>query len=109
MPVPPRPSAALLVQAMQYQSAVAAARVRLASVRLTSRMLAYIHENGEPASLLRGFFKNVSIVLTISVIERVGAVLQTIMIARAIGATEYGRYGLLFGAIGLAASVAGMQ
>jgi O-antigen/teichoic acid export membrane protein len=35
--------------------------------------------------------------------------IQTILIARALGITEYGVYGLLFGTIGLVASTAGLQ
>ena len=41
--------------------------------------------------------------------QRVAALVQTILIARALGITEYGIYGLLFGTIGLIASTAGLQ
>ncbi len=41
--------------------------------------------------------------------QRVAAMVQTILIARALGITEYGVYGLLFGTIGLIASTAGLQ
>ncbi len=41
--------------------------------------------------------------------ERVFAIVQTVLISRALGITEYGVYGLLFGTIGLVASVAGLQ
>jgi len=41
--------------------------------------------------------------------ERIIAVMQTILISRALGITEYGVYGLLFGTIGLVASVVGLQ
>ena len=41
--------------------------------------------------------------------QRVAAMIQTILIARALGITEYGIYGLLFGTIGLIASTAGLQ
>lgn len=41
--------------------------------------------------------------------ERVFAIMQTVLISRALGITEYGVYGLLFGTIGLVASVAGLQ
>jgi O-antigen/teichoic acid export membrane protein len=34
---------------------------------------------------------------------------QTVLVARAVGVTEYGVYGLLVGTVGLAASVAGLQ
>lgn len=42
-------------------------------------------------------------------VQRVVAMVQTILIARALGITEYGVYGLLFGTIGLVASAAGLQ
>lgn len=45
----------------------------------------------------------------LSAFERVIAVIQTILISRALGITEYGVYGLLFGTIGFIASVAGLQ
>ncbi|MEJ5207446.1 MAG: oligosaccharide flippase family protein [Burkholderiaceae bacterium] len=41
--------------------------------------------------------------------QRIAAMVQTILIARALGITEYGVYGLLFGTIGLVASTAGLQ
>ncbi|MCK9538425.1 oligosaccharide flippase family protein [Dokdonella sp.] len=41
--------------------------------------------------------------------QRAAAMVQTILIARALGITEYGVYGLLFGTIGLVASTAGLQ
>lgn len=45
----------------------------------------------------------------VSGVERVAAVVQTVLVARALGITDYGVYGLLFGTVGLAASVAGLQ
>jgi O-antigen/teichoic acid export membrane protein len=45
----------------------------------------------------------------LSAFERLIAVAQTILIARSLGITEYGVYGLLFGTMGLLASVAGLQ
>lgn len=45
----------------------------------------------------------------LSAFERVLAVIQTVLISRALGITEYGVYGLLFGTIGFIASVAGLQ
>ena len=45
----------------------------------------------------------------LSAFDRVIAVVQTVVISRALGITEYGVYGLLFGTIGFVASVAGMQ
>ena len=53
--------------------------------------------------------KNMSWLTFISGIERLAAVLQTVLIARALGITEYGVYGLIFGTIGLTASVTGLQ
>lgn len=55
------------------------------------------------------FGRNVAWVAGLSGVERVAALLQTILIARALGITEYGIYGLLFGTIGFTASVTGMQ
>lgn len=45
----------------------------------------------------------------LSGMERGIAVVQTILISRALGIAEYGVYGLLFGTVGFAASVAGLQ
>jgi len=42
-------------------------------------------------------------------LERVIAVVQTVVIARILGIEDYGRYGLIFGTIGLVASIAGFQ
>ncbi len=53
--------------------------------------------------------RNSVIVTGISGVERIGAVVQTILIARALGIVEYGIYGLLFTTIGLVASVVGLQ
>ena len=41
--------------------------------------------------------------------QRIFSMVQTILIARALGITEYGVYGLLFGTIGFVASVMGLQ
>jgi O-antigen/teichoic acid export membrane protein len=57
----------------------------------------------------RSLLKNMSWLTLISGVERVAAVLQTVLLARALGITEYGVYGLIFGTIGLAASIAGLQ
>lgn len=56
-------------------------------------------------SLLR----NTSWLTLISGVERVAGVVQTVLIARALGITAYGVYGLIFGTIGLTASIAGLQ
>ena len=55
------------------------------------------------------FIQNVGWVAGLSSVERIAAFLQTILIARALGITEYGVYGLLFGTIGFTASVTGLQ
>lgn len=57
----------------------------------------------------KSLLRNMSWLTLMSGIERVAAVLQTILIARALGITDYGVYGLVFGTIGLTASVAGLQ
>lgn len=53
--------------------------------------------------------RNMSWLTLVSGVERVAAVLQTVLIARALGISDYGVYGLIFGTIGLTASVAGLQ
>jgi len=45
----------------------------------------------------------------LSAFERVLGVVQTLVISHALGITEYGVYGLLFGTIGFVASVIGLQ
>lgn len=55
------------------------------------------------------FAKNAFYLTGITGIERVAALVQTVLIARALGITEYGIYGLLFSTIGLVASVMGLQ
>ena len=55
------------------------------------------------------FVQNSGWMAGLSVMERIAALLQTIIIARALGITEYGVYGFLFGTIGFTASVAGLQ
>ncbi|MFT3755266.1 MAG: oligosaccharide flippase family protein [Pseudoxanthomonas sp.] len=47
--------------------------------------------------------------ISLSAFERGIAVIQTVLIARALGITDYGIYGLLFGTIGFVASVIGLQ
>jgi O-antigen/teichoic acid export membrane protein len=55
-------------------------------------------------------FARDSVLLTsVTAVERVAALLQTILIARSLGIAEYGIYGLLFTSIGFVASVAGLQ
>jgi O-antigen/teichoic acid export membrane protein len=42
-------------------------------------------------------------------IERIVGLVQTVAVARIVGIEDYGRYGLIFGTIGLVASIAGFQ
>jgi O-antigen/teichoic acid export membrane protein len=53
--------------------------------------------------------KNISWLTFVAGVERIAALLQTILAARVLGITDYGVYGLLFGTIGLASSMAGLQ
>lgn len=55
------------------------------------------------------FSRNTLWLFAVSGIERITAVVQTVLIARVLGITEYGVYGLLFGTIGLVASIVGLQ
>src|SRR2546421_4136096 len=55
------------------------------------------------------FARNASWSVGLSLIERLIALLQTIVISRAVGITEYGVYGLLFSTVGLVSSAAGLQ
>jgi O-antigen/teichoic acid export membrane protein len=65
---------------------------------------------GRAISLLRSEFgRNAAWFTLLSGVERCIAVVQTILISRALGIAEYGAYGLLFGTIGFVASVAGLQ
>ena len=57
----------------------------------------------------KALLKNMSWLTLVSGVERVAAVLQTVLVARALGITDYGVYGLIFGTIGLAASITGLQ
>lgn len=57
----------------------------------------------------QSLLKNMSWLTLISGVERVAAVLQSVLVARALGITDYGVYGFIFGSIGLAASIAGLQ
>ena len=56
-----------------------------------------------------GFARNAAYLTGITGIERVAALVQTILLARALGISEYGVYGLLFSTIGFVASVMGLQ
>ena len=55
------------------------------------------------------FGRNATWFTALSAFERVIAVVQTVIIARVLGITEYGVYGFLFGTIGFVASVVGLQ
>lgn len=55
------------------------------------------------------FGRNAAWFTMLSGAERLAAVVQTIVVSRALGITEYGIYGLLIGTIGFVASVAGLQ
>ena len=55
------------------------------------------------------FGRNAFWFTALSAFDRVIAVVQTVVISRTLGITEYGVYGLLFGTIGLVASIVGMQ
>lgn len=75
------------------------------------RLPAFVKEPRAEFTRLRGssFVQNVAWVTGLSGVERIAALIQTIIIARALGITEYGVYGLLFGTIGFTASIMGMQ
>jgi O-antigen/teichoic acid export membrane protein len=58
---------------------------------------------------LKNLFGKYSWVTSVSIVERVAALGQTIVVARILGVREYGVYGLLMGSIGLTASIAALQ
>jgi O-antigen/teichoic acid export membrane protein len=66
---------------------------------------------GARASALSGsrFARNALMLTLVSGLERIAALVQTVLVARALGIVEYGVYGLLFTSIGFVASVAGLQ
>lgn len=61
------------------------------------------------AAVSSEFGRNAGWFTALSAAERAIAVVQTILIARVLGITEYGVYGFLFGTIGFVASVLGLQ
>lgn len=68
------------------------------------------HVSEHVVRLAASRFARDSFLLTgVTAVERVAALVQTILIARALGIVEYGIYGLLFTSIGFVASVAGLQ
>lgn len=58
---------------------------------------------------LKQLFGSLSWVTLVSVFERLASLLQTLLAARVLGIHDYGIYGLLFGTIGLTASIVGVQ
>jgi O-antigen/teichoic acid export membrane protein len=61
------------------------------------------------ASPVATWLRGASWILGSSMIERAAALVQTILIARAIGADDYGRYALLLSTIALASPIASLQ
>lgn len=57
----------------------------------------------------RALARSISWLTLASVAERAAGLLQAVLVARALGVTEYGVFGLLVGTVGLAASIAGLQ
>jgi O-antigen/teichoic acid export membrane protein len=55
------------------------------------------------------FGRDTAIVAGASGLERIAALAQTVLVARALGIAEYGAYGLLFTSIGFVASIMGLQ
>lgn len=55
------------------------------------------------------FSRNALWLTCLSAFERMMAVVQTVVVSRALGITEYGVYGLLFGTIGFVAALVGLQ
>ncbi len=55
------------------------------------------------------FARNALLLTIVSGLERLAALAQTVLVARALGIVEYGVYGLLFTSIGFVASIAGLQ
>lgn len=55
------------------------------------------------------FARDAALLTGVTAIERAGALVQTVLIARALGIVEYGIYGLLFTTIGFVSSVVGLQ
>jgi len=61
------------------------------------------------ASSDRALLASMSWLTVVSGVERFAAVVQTVLVAQALGITAYGVYGLIFGTVGLVASTAGLQ
>jgi O-antigen/teichoic acid export membrane protein len=78
-------------------------RIKLARRVIAHPRLAWIDSSD------RALLRNMSWLTLVSGAERFGGAVQTVLVARAIGIAEYGVYGLMFGTIGLAASLAAIQ
>lgn len=68
------------------------------------RMMAAI-----PAVTASRFARDATLLTAVTAVERLAALLQTVLIARALGIAEYGMYGLLFTTIGFVSAVVGLQ
>lgn len=62
-----------------------------------------------PASIVRLWLHGLTWTILSAGLERVISLIQTVMVARILGIEDYGRYGLIFGTIGMVASIAGFQ
>jgi O-antigen/teichoic acid export membrane protein len=61
------------------------------------------------AGLVRLWLHGLTWTILSSGLERIISLVQTVIVARILGIEDYGRYGLIFGTIGLVASIAGFQ
>lgn len=77
-------------------------------LRFIVTLPAHTAEHGM-TSLVRLWLHGLTWTILSAGLERVIGLIQTVMIARALGIEDYGRYGLIFGMIGLVASIAGFQ
>ncbi len=59
--------------------------------------------------LQSAFARDAAMLAGVTAIERMAALVQTVLIARALGILEYGIYGLLFTSIGFVSSIIGLQ
>jgi len=79
------------------------------SIRRIKAFLRVLFADGYRAVTQSQFSRNTLWIIAVSGVERIAAVAQTVLIARALGIAEYGAYGLLFGTIGFVASIVGLQ
>jgi len=63
----------------------------------------------QPLSIVRVWLHGMTWTVLSSGLERLIALLQTIVVARILGIGDYGRFGLIAGSVGLIASIAGFQ